>query len=225
MITPPHQTVERAWHRGLETGRFKAVDDLLGHNIEAFAGMQRFFFARALQPNLAVHYEFLDNDVPSGEIPLTAAFGWRGDLNILDVRCMLGLDRYRKINVNAMDPLEVYPDDATMCPENNLDFLLQCARRMSSLSLVDRDTAHIYLRMESGRLAWVDPVAAIAAARNPDTGAAIRAFAPEALGGAAPRPPYPIYLEPDRFHTLGRWGAKRPKALRSSEMETCGSGS
>ena len=29
MITPPHETVERAWNRGLEVGRYKAVDDTL----------------------------------------------------------------------------------------------------------------------------------------------------------------------------------------------------
>ena len=39
LVTPPEATVERAWTRGLETGRFKAVEDLLYHNVEAFTGM------------------------------------------------------------------------------------------------------------------------------------------------------------------------------------------
>jgi len=39
MITPPEMTVERAWKRGLKFGRYKAVDDLLAHNVEAFTGM------------------------------------------------------------------------------------------------------------------------------------------------------------------------------------------
>ena len=30
MITPPESLVERAWKRGLEVGRYKAVDDTLG---------------------------------------------------------------------------------------------------------------------------------------------------------------------------------------------------
>ena len=38
VITPPHETVERAWRRGLTTQRYKAVDDLLYHNIEAYTG-------------------------------------------------------------------------------------------------------------------------------------------------------------------------------------------
>jgi hypothetical protein len=42
MITPPEMTVERAWTRGLKVGRYKAVDDLLAHNVEAYSGIQRF---------------------------------------------------------------------------------------------------------------------------------------------------------------------------------------
>jgi hypothetical protein len=49
MITPPIATVERAWKRGLEVGRYKAVDDLLDHNIEAYTGMPRLFFTWALR--------------------------------------------------------------------------------------------------------------------------------------------------------------------------------
>ena len=41
MITPPEATVERAWKRGEKFGRYKAVDDLLYHNIEAYTGMPR----------------------------------------------------------------------------------------------------------------------------------------------------------------------------------------
>jgi hypothetical protein len=33
MITPPEATVERAWTRGEQFGRYKAVDDLLAHNV------------------------------------------------------------------------------------------------------------------------------------------------------------------------------------------------
>jgi hypothetical protein len=43
-ITPPPATVERAWQRGLTTARYKAVDDLLYHNIEAFTGIPELFF-------------------------------------------------------------------------------------------------------------------------------------------------------------------------------------
>ena len=41
IITPPESLVVRAWNRGLEVGRYKAVDDTLAHAIEAYAGMPR----------------------------------------------------------------------------------------------------------------------------------------------------------------------------------------
>ena len=83
MLTPPDAIVERAWQRGLEVGRYKAVDDLLAHNIEAYTGMPELFFTWALRDDKEVHYEFLDNTVPYGERPRTAAFGWNGELNVL----------------------------------------------------------------------------------------------------------------------------------------------
>ena len=87
--------------------------------------MQNILFGRALDPNVSVHYEFLDNSVPRGEMPLTAAFGWSGEMNVLDVKCILNLERYRKININAKSPEEVYPDQAAMAAENNVGFLIR----------------------------------------------------------------------------------------------------
>jgi hypothetical protein len=66
MITPPEMTVERAWARGLKLGRYKAVEDLLVHNVEAYAGMPELFFTWALIGGKRVHYEFLDNSVAQG---------------------------------------------------------------------------------------------------------------------------------------------------------------
>src|ERR1019366_9930862 len=66
MITPPELTVERAWKRGLKVGRYKAVEDLLAHNVEAYTGMPELFFTWALIAGKCVHYEFLDNSVAEG---------------------------------------------------------------------------------------------------------------------------------------------------------------
>ena len=44
MITPPDMLVERAWNRGLEFGRYKAVDDTLAHAVEAYSGIPNVFF-------------------------------------------------------------------------------------------------------------------------------------------------------------------------------------
>ena len=44
VITPPEQLVERAWMRGLEFGRYKAVDDTLAHCCRGLLGMPNVFF-------------------------------------------------------------------------------------------------------------------------------------------------------------------------------------
>ncbi|HLB14343.1 MAG TPA: hypothetical protein VJM14_05375 [Burkholderiales bacterium] len=218
MITPPHETVERAWRRGLEVGRYKAVDDVLAQNIEAYAGMPELFFTWALRPNMSVHYEFLDNSVPLGERPRTAAFGRNGELNILDVKCMLDVDRYRKINIEAAGPREVYPDPRTMDVANNTQFLTRCARELPAVNFADRETGRVYARIESGRLAWTEPEALAQAVADAETRAGLFAVAAEALSGArlAPGSKRLTDVVPaDRLHTLGQWGAGISKARSS----------
>jgi hypothetical protein len=211
MITPPHETVERSWKRGLEVGRYKAVDDLLAHNVEAYTGMPGLFFTWALRENKQVHYEFLDNSVPFGEQPRTIAFGWNGEMNILDVKAMLDVDRYRKINVNAARPAEVYPDGHAMAAANNTHFLLQCVRMLPTVNFADRNTGRIYVRLESGRPAWSDPEALSKAMADGEIRAGILAVAPGILAdthAAGHRRQRSLEAEQaDRFHTLGRWGA------------------
>jgi hypothetical protein len=210
MITPPHETVERSWKRGLEVGRYKAVDDVLAQNIEAYAGMPELFFTWALRPGKLVHYEFLDNGVPLGERPRTVAFGWNGEMNVLDVKCMLDVDRYRRINVNAADARAVYPGGEAMAAENNTGFLARCARELAALNFAHRDTGRIYARVERGRLAWSDPEALGHALQDGDTRAGLAALAPALVRGpgrtAAGRERRNVFLEARRFHTLGQWG-------------------
>jgi len=213
MITPPEKTVERAWQRGLEVGRYKPVDDLLGHNVDAYRGIQAFFLARAVQPTeLNQHYEFLDNDVPLGEIPLTVAFGWNRELNIVDVKCMVDMDRYCRINLSARGPDELYADPESRIVEKNVAFLRTCVRQLPVLNFAHRDTGRIYARYECGRLAWND-AAAIDAIDEPVTLKALRAAAPELFtravtaGHADPE----RYLDAARFLTLGRWGMAMPQ--------------
>lgn len=207
LITPPHETVERSWKRGLDVGRYKAVDDLLAHNVEAYTGMPELFFTWALRADKSVHYEFLDNSVPLGEQPRTVAFGWNGEINILDVKCMLDVDRYRKINVNATGADEVYPDRGAMAAEHNVQFLSQCARRIPTVNFVHRATGRIYLRIQSGALTGTDPDILAQALEDAETRAGILAVAPSAITKAHP----PMagerlheVLQANRFHTLGR---------------------
>jgi hypothetical protein len=205
LITPPHETVERSWRRGLEVGRYKAVDDLLAHNVEAYTGMPELFFTWALRPDKSVHYEFLDNSVALGARPRTVAFGWNGEMNVLDVKCLLDIDRYRKIDIEAKRPDAVYPGREAMAPESNVRFLAECVRRMPAMNFADRASGRVYARFESARLAWIDPAALTVAFADPETRAGLLAVAPDLLSGAHPTRAAGV-LEAARFNTLGQWG-------------------
>jgi hypothetical protein len=205
MITPPIATVERSWQRGLEVGRYKAVDDLLDHNVEAYAGMPRLFFTWALRKDKQVHYEFLDNSVPASERPRTIAFGWNDEMSILDVGCLLDIERFRKIDIAAQDPAQVHPDPAALAAENNTAFLLRCARMIRQISLADHATGRIYARIEAGAVAGIDPEALAEAMQDDDTRVALLALAPEICAAHAWQGPRWLGSQ-QRAHTIGRWG-------------------
>ncbi len=210
MITPPADIVTRAWQRGLEVGRYKAVDDLLAHNIEAYAGMPELFFTWALRSDKDVHYEFLDNTVRYGERPRTAAFGWNGEMNVLDVKAMLDVQRFRRVDLRATGPGDLYEDLTALAPEQNAQFLVDCARRLPCLNFVDQASGRVYLRIERAQASWADPEALQIAMTNPDTRAGILAVAPDTARLVHATPCMPRYLTdqlgPHRIHTLGHWG-------------------
>jgi hypothetical protein len=210
MITPPDATVERAWKRGLQVGRFKAVDDLLAHNIEAFTGMPRLFFTWVAKTDKSVHYEFLDNSVPEGQRPRTVAFGWNREMNVLDVKCLLDVERYKTIDIEAKDPEGVYPDAAAMAPERNTGFLEECARRMAAINFVDRETGLVYARMESGRMSWADRRVLAQAMQDEDTRAGLLALAPQSIKADELAWDGPRKLDLERVHTLGEWAGGPP---------------
>lgn len=155
MITSPEETVERAWSRGLTTGRYKAVDDLLYHNIEAYTGMPQLFFSWATSCNKRVHYEFLDNDVPKGERPRTVAFGWNGDMTILDLDVMMKVETFKHINIEARTREEVYP--AGEIESGEATFLVRCAETIPRITLASQKTAKPYAHLSEGTCVWCDP--------------------------------------------------------------------
>jgi hypothetical protein len=210
MITPPEAIVERAWQRGLEVGRYKAVDDLLAHNIEAYTGMPQLFFTWALSADKEVHCEFLDNTVPIGTRPRTIAFGWNGELNVLDVNAMLNMQGFRKVNVNATSPADLYLDPEALAPQHNTEFLIECARRLPVLNFAEQATGRIYLRMVAGTPVWADAAALHAAMDDNGTRIGLLAVAPKLAATPLPEPGQRVFLAShlgaERIHTLGRWG-------------------
>lgn len=205
MITPPVATVERAWKRGQEVGRYKAVDDLLDHNVEAYTGMPRLFFTWALRKDKQVHYEFLDNSVAAGERPRTVAFGWNDEMNILDIGCLLDVERFRKIDTAAKGPADVHPDPAALAAENNTAFLLRCACMIRKITLADHRTGRIYARIEAGTVDGIDSEALAKAMEDHDTRVALVALAPGIREAPAWREPR-FLSSGAQAHTIGRWG-------------------
>jgi hypothetical protein len=205
MITPPELTVERAWARGLKVGRYKAVDDLLAHNVEAYMGMPELFFTWALSAKKRVHYEFLDNSVAEGERPRTVAFGWNGEMTILDVKSVLDIDRFRKININAQSPAGVYAGN-NMAPECNSEFLKRCARMIPTINFANYNTGQVYARLEHGQWAWRDEQTFADVLNDPEIKSGLGAIAPRvgaSTAGAVATQTDPLV---DKAHTLGAWG-------------------
>lgn len=156
MITPPDQLVERAWNRGLEVGRYKAVDDTLAHAVEAYSGMPQLFFTWVQRADKRVHYEFLDNAVPAGERPLTAAFGWNDEMTVLDPRPLVDVERFRRIDVNARSPEALFADPAALDAARNEGFLRECLLRFRRVRFADRATQRIHREIENGEDRAVD---------------------------------------------------------------------
>jgi hypothetical protein len=210
MVTSPASLVERAWNRGLNVGRYKAVDDTLAHAVEAYSGMPKLFFTWVQRADKRVHFEFLDNSVQRGERPRTAAFGGNDTLNVLDVKCILDIERYRRANINATAAEFLYADMALLAPENNLGFFKQCIDRFRDVNFAHQNTGRVYLSIVSGRAVWVDRELLERAILSADTSAALCAIAPKVLDRAGPADAGPKFLQEivanEQIRTLGRWG-------------------
>ncbi len=210
MITPPEATVERAWKRGEQFGRYKALDDILAHNVEAYTGMPRLFFLWARKPSMDVHYEFLDNSVAEGERPRTVAFGSNGYIAILDVHALVNVDRFAKINIAARSPAELYPAETAAGSEAHAHFLAQCAQKMRAVDFADFATGRIYARLEEGELVWSDPDVLDAAMANDAVRLAMRTVAPQLVDAGPGSGVTPRYLDHGSARTLGAWGGHAP---------------
>jgi hypothetical protein len=152
VITPPTETVERAWKRGIETGRYKAVDDLLYHNIEAYTGMPQLFFSWVNKDRQKVHFEFLDNDVPYGQRPRTVAFGWNGKITILDPACMRLLTRYKNVNVDAHRPENVFLAKT----DSAADMVAECIANVPDVTIADPKSLQVVAKFRDGRCVYGD---------------------------------------------------------------------
>jgi hypothetical protein len=206
MITPPEATIERAWTRGEQFGRYKAVDDLLAHNVEAYSGIPGLFFTWALRQDKRVHFEFLDNSVAEGRRPRTVAFGLNGRMNILDLTCLIDIDRYRHVNIEAQTSASIYANPSSRYVAKNPEFLKQCVRRIPTIIFAEQQTGQIYARIVNGKLTHWNRRVYQLAVRDDDTRVAFEAVAKPAQGQSSMSVDDSDRLDPHQSLTLGQWG-------------------
>lgn len=202
MITAPDATVERAWLRGEQFGRYKAVDDLLAHNVEAYSGIPGLFFTWALKAGKRVHYEFLDNSVAEGRRPRTVAFGLNGRMTILDIKCLLDIERFKVINIDARTPAEVYRRSVGTPQTDTTSFLRQCVQRIPLIDFANQQTGRIFAHIENGKPLWCDQDLFEASVPDHNVRAAFDAVVSSSLRpcGAATQ------IDARQTFTLGQWG-------------------
>jgi len=156
VVTPPEATVERGWERGLVRGRYKAVEDFLGHCIEAYAGMPKLLFKWLANDKPRYFFEFLDNSVTKGTYPELIARGTQGSMQIYRPRPFIDIERYQRINVLATRPEQVAAAAEQLSVEKNLGFLRQCITKIKLIEFVDVTTETVYLTIRSGSFEITD---------------------------------------------------------------------
>jgi hypothetical protein len=134
--------------------------------------------------------------------PLTVAFGWNGEMTIFDLKRLLDIDRFRKINIRAQKPEEVYVD-SELAPERNVGFLKRCARLIPIINFADRATGRVYARLEQGKWTWRDEQQISHMLADPDVRAAIMAIPASGHDAAAAITATNADLTVDDSHNLG----------------------
>ena len=157
VVTPPEATVERGWERGLARGRYKTVEDFLGHSVEAYVGIPKLLFKWLVYNQPLFKYVFLDNSVPKGTCPKTIAYGTQKKINIIDPLAFINIERYQKINIKAKSPEQVYPDMSVLSVANNIGFLNQCILKIPEVNFIDEISHEAYARTIEGHFQVLSP--------------------------------------------------------------------
>jgi hypothetical protein len=64
--------------------------------------------------------------VALGERPRTVAFGWNDVIYILDEKSLLDVERFRRVNIKARSPAQLWPDASVLAADKNEAFLRSC---------------------------------------------------------------------------------------------------
>ena len=179
VVTPPEDTVVRGWDRGQIRGRYKSVEDFLGHSIEAYAGMPKLLFKWLANTRPKFVFEFLDNSGPLGSYPTLIARGTQSQMDFFDPIAFINIERYQKINVMAQSPQEVYPELSALEVSKNIGFLQQCVRRIENIRFLDPATGEVYLTATNRKIKVTNPELLTVKLHDPDLSSIFLQLAPE----------------------------------------------
>jgi len=127
-------------------------------------------------------------------------------MNILDLTCLLDIDRYRNINIEAQTPAAIYARPSSRYVAKNPEFLKQCLRRIPTIIFAEQQTGQIYARIANGKLThWNSRVYQLAV-RDDDTRAAFESVAAPARRESSTSLDDNDWLDPHQSLTLGEWG-------------------
>jgi len=179
VVTPPEDTVERGWERGQVRGRYKSVEDFLGHCIEAYAGMPKLLFKWLANNRPRFVFEFLDNSVAKGNYPTMIARGTQGHMDIFDPIAFINIERYQKINVMARSADMVYPELQVLEVAKNIGFLQKCIRKIENIRFLDLNSDKVYVTVTSGKYQVTDVELFAVRLLDPDMSSIFLQLAPD----------------------------------------------
>jgi len=130
-------------------------------------------------------------------------------LNVLDVKCLLDVERFRRVNIDAKAPDALYEDRTQLEPQRNALFLKRCIQSFPQVNFAVQATGAVYLRVQSGVPVWVDRQVLRMAMADDDSRTAVTSALAQPLIDGAPSADRPLFL-PDimgdtPIHTLGEW--------------------
>lgn len=153
IVTSPENIVERGWLRGLEVGRYKAVSDFLDHSVEAHLGMRQLLFKwMGVRGGPRYRFEVLNNNVPKGQAPLLAARGDAQLMDIFDIKTLIDVERYVRVNIAAKNAQELYLNPELLAPEHNMALLDECVKNIGKFRFMDVQSGQVYAHYANGTL-------------------------------------------------------------------------
>ena len=131
---------------------------------------------------------------------------------MLDVKCLLDVERYRRVNVDASGAGISLSPERSCSLRNAIPDFSASASTVFTRSVCRQATGRIYARLVDGKPVWVDRRSAGGASADPDTRAGLLAVAPSIFDVGLPEPDRPAHLQEaiggGGVQTLGRWGGE-----------------